>query len=48
MYCNIGIPDHSGIQYGIMRAVGMDGVQVTRMIAAEAVTYGVTGLIWAC
>ena len=35
-------------QYGIMRAVGMDGVQVTRMIAAEAVTYGVTGLITGC
>lgn len=31
-------------QYGIMRAVGMDGTQVLRMIAAEAATYGVIGL----
>lgn len=32
-------------QYGAMRAVGMEGRQVTRMIAAEAVTYAVSGTI---
>ena len=32
-------------QYGTMRAVGMDGEQLTRMIAAEAYTYAVSGLI---
>ena len=32
-------------QYGAMRAVGMDGRQLTRMIAAEAFTYAVSGLI---
>ncbi len=32
-------------QYGAMRAVGMDGEQLTRMIAAEAFTYAVSGLI---
>ena len=31
-------------QYGAMRAVGMDGAQLTRMITAEAVTYVVSGL----
>ena len=31
-------------QYGAMRAVGMSARQVTRMIAAEAVTYAVCGL----
>lgn len=35
-------------QYGAMRAVGMDGVQVTKMIAAEAVTYALTGLVIGC
>lgn len=30
-------------QYGAMRAVGMDGGQLTRMIAAEAVTYAAAG-----
>lgn len=35
-------------QYGIMRAVGMDDGQVTRMITAEAATYGVIGLIVGC
>lgn len=30
-------------QYGAMRAVGMDGCQVTKMIAAEAVTYALYG-----
>lgn len=30
-------------QYGAMRAVGMDGHQVTKMIAAEAVTYALYG-----
>ena len=32
-------------QYGVMRAVGMDGKQLTRMIAAEAFTYAISGLI---
>lgn len=31
-------------QYGAMRAVGMGAAQMTRMIAAEAVTYAVSGL----
>ncbi len=32
-------------QYGVMRAVGMSVEQMTRMIAAEAVTYAVCGLV---
>lgn len=32
-------------QYGAMRAVGMDSRQITRMIAAEASTYAVCGMI---
>ncbi len=32
-------------QYGVMRAVGMSGSQLTRMIAAEAFTYAASGLI---
>ena len=32
-------------QYGAMRAVGMDAKQLTRMIAAEALTYSVSGLV---
>lgn len=32
-------------QYGAMRAVGMDGGQLTRMITAEAFTYAVSGLV---
>ena len=35
-------------QYGAMRAVGMDGGQLTRMIASEAVTYALTGCILGC
>ncbi len=35
-------------QYGAMRAVGMDGRQLTRMISAEAFTYAVSGLILGC
>lgn len=35
-------------QYGAIRAVGMDGKQLTRMIAAEAFTYAVSGLIVGC
>lgn len=35
-------------QYGAMRAVGMDGRQLTRMIAAEAFTYAVSGLTVGC
>ena len=31
-------------QYGAMRAVGMDGKQLTRMIFAEAFTYAFSGL----
>ncbi|MCD8355842.1 MAG: FtsX-like permease family protein [Clostridia bacterium] len=33
-------------QYGAMRAVGMDGRQLTRMISAESFTYAVSGLIF--
>lgn len=32
-------------QYGAMRGVGMDGNQLTRMIAAEAFTYSISGLV---
>ena len=32
-------------QYGAMRAIGMDGAQITRMITAETLTYGIVGLI---
>lgn len=32
-------------QYGVMRAVGMEGRQITAMIAAEALTYGIAGLL---
>lgn len=32
-------------QYGAMRAVGMDGRQLTRMIATEAATYAFTGCV---
>lgn len=32
-------------QYGAMRAIGMDGGQLTKMITAEAVTYAVLGCI---
>lgn len=35
-------------QYGAMRAVGMDGGQLTKMIAAEASTYAATGCIAGC
>ncbi len=35
-------------QYGAMRAVGMDNRQVTRMIAAEAVTYALSGCVLGC
>ena len=35
-------------QYGAMRAVGMDGKQLTRMITAEAVTYALSGLVAGC
>ncbi len=35
-------------QYGAMRAVGMDGRQVIRMIAAEAVTYASAGGVIGC
>lgn len=35
-------------QYGAMRAVGMDGRQITKMIAAEAVTYALSGCVIGC
>ncbi len=35
-------------QYGAMRAVGMDGHQITKMILAEAFTYGIMGSIVGC
>lgn len=35
-------------QYGIMRAVGMGGQQIMRMVAAEAATYSVIGSIVGC
>lgn len=35
-------------QYGAMRAVGMDGSQLTRMIAAEAAAYALAGCIIGC
>ncbi len=35
-------------QYGAMRAVGMDGRQLTKMIAAEAATYAMTGCVIGC
>ena len=35
-------------QFGAMRAVGMDGWQITKMIAAEAVTYAGLGCIIGC
>ncbi|MCM1160582.1 MAG: FtsX-like permease family protein [Roseburia sp.] len=35
-------------QYGAMRAVGMDGGQLTRMVAAEAFTYAISGLVAGC
>ena len=35
-------------QYGAMRAVGMDGHQITKMIAAEAFTYALSGCIVGC
>lgn len=35
-------------QYGAMRAVGMDERQITKMIAAEALTYALSGCIVGC
>lgn len=35
-------------QYGAMRAVGMDGGQVTRMIVAETLTYACIGCVIGC
>ena len=35
-------------QYGAMRAVGMEGGQVTQMIAAEAITYALAGCVIGC
>ena len=35
-------------QYGAMRAVGMDAHQITKMIAAEAATYALSGCLVGC
>lgn len=35
-------------QYGVMRAVGMNAGQFTRMVAAEAFTYALSGIIVGC
>lgn len=35
-------------QYGSMRAVGMDGRQLSQMITAEAFTYAISGLVIGC
>lgn len=35
-------------QYGAMRAIGMDVKQLTKMIAAEAITYALSGCIAGC
>lgn len=35
-------------QYGAMRAMGMGGAQLTRMITAEAFTYALSGLLVGC
>jgi len=35
-------------QYGTMRAIGMDGKQLTAMITAEAFTYAISGLLVGC
>lgn len=35
-------------QYGAMRAVGMDGQQLTRMIVAEVFTYAISGCVIGC
>lgn len=35
-------------QYGAMRAVGMDGGQLSRMITAESLTYAISGLVVGC
>lgn len=35
-------------QYGVMRAIGMDGRQLTKMVAAEAFTYATLGYVVGC
>lgn len=35
-------------QYGALRAIGMSGRQLTRMVAAEAVTYAAGGVLLGC
>lgn len=35
-------------QYGVMRAIGMDGIQLTGMVCAEAFAYALSGLIVGC
>lgn len=35
-------------QYGVLRAIGMSGRQLTRMVAAEAVTYAAGGVALGC
>lgn len=35
-------------EYGAMRAIGMSSRQLTKMVASEAGTYAVSGVIWGC
>lgn len=35
-------------QYGALRAIGMSGRQLTRMVAAEAVAYAAGGVLLGC
>lgn len=35
-------------EYGAMRAIGMSSRQLVRMIASEAGTYAISGVIWGC
>ncbi len=35
-------------EYGIMRAVGMSGRQLLRMVTGEAATYAVSGIVFGC
>ena len=35
-------------QFGVMRAIGMSGQQLTKMIIAEAATYAISGSVIGC
>ena len=35
-------------EYGVMRAVGMSGRQLLRMVTGEAATYAVSGIVFGC